>query len=400
MMGEIQGSAVAEDLNNDGILEICAVDMKSNLACFDRHGKSFWETRISGYSSQSPRIGDVDGDGQLDLVVGTSTGHVWAVNGMTGEPLRDFPVKTNGSIFAPALLVNLNKTEEAEHMMGMPVTDSGVVHNDAGLHIVIPSNDGHLYIIDGKSLCVEKVDIGEHVYAQVLADDIDGNGNLDLLVGTMNGNMYAFQTNTPYHPLKTWSSQVQGLNGMTAREGHVGIYVLKASRQHRDVVGNNFKIMFEIVDHRGHRQKHGHGKTPDKRYHVGIYVGKAMIVLNRHYYQPGVVTEIVKCPPTRMYATVYVRMRTESAREYSDSYSLSFNMYFFNSIKWVVLIPFFVIGFSMLYMKKSADSILPMHGGLHADVPEDTDDWESDEELYEEFEGQRGVGAQGGGKYF
>ena len=43
----------------------------------------------------------------------------------------------------------------------------------------------------------------------VLADDLDGNGRLDLLVATMNGNVYSFETPALYHPLKAWPAQVR-----------------------------------------------------------------------------------------------------------------------------------------------------------------------------------------------
>ena len=52
------------------------------------------------------------------------------------------------------------------------------------------------------------VDIGETAYAMVLADDLDGNGMLDLLLATMNGNIYAFQTAMPATPQSIWPSQV------------------------------------------------------------------------------------------------------------------------------------------------------------------------------------------------
>ncbi len=42
----------------------------------------------------------------------------------------------------------------------------------------------------------------------VLADDLDGNGRLNLVVSTMNGNVYAFETPSAFHPLKAWPSQV------------------------------------------------------------------------------------------------------------------------------------------------------------------------------------------------
>jgi hypothetical protein len=55
--------------------------------------------------------------------------------------------------------------------------------------------------------------MGETSYAAVLVDDIDGDGALELLATTMNGNVYAFETGAPYHPLKTWTSQVGPAGG-------------------------------------------------------------------------------------------------------------------------------------------------------------------------------------------
>ena len=43
----------------------------------------------------------------------------------------------------------------------------------------------------------------------VLAEDLDGDGHLELLLATMNGNLYAFGTRAPAHPLATWPSQVR-----------------------------------------------------------------------------------------------------------------------------------------------------------------------------------------------
>lgn len=42
----------------------------------------------------------------------------------------------------------------------------------------------------------------------MLADDLDGNGRLDLVLATMNGNVYALETPAEFHPLKAWPSQV------------------------------------------------------------------------------------------------------------------------------------------------------------------------------------------------
>jgi hypothetical protein len=82
----------------------------------------------------------------------------------------------------------------------------------------------------------------------VLADDITGNGKLDLVVTTQHGNVYLLGTEAPYHPLNTWTSQNQGRNGFTAKVDQ-GVYVDLHSREHLiDVFGSSFKIAFEIVD--------------------------------------------------------------------------------------------------------------------------------------------------------
>lgn len=39
-------------------------------------------------------------------------------------------------------------------------------------------------------------------YSMVLADNVDGGDDLDLIVTTMNGNVFCFSTPAQFHPLK------------------------------------------------------------------------------------------------------------------------------------------------------------------------------------------------------
>jgi hypothetical protein len=71
-----------------------------------------------------------------------------------------------------------------------------------GLHILVPSFEGHIYVIDGFLKCAERIDIGEHIYSTPLMDDITGNGYLDLVVGTLNGQVHLLETTVPYHPVR------------------------------------------------------------------------------------------------------------------------------------------------------------------------------------------------------
>ena len=70
------------------------------------------------------------------------------------------------------------------------------------------------------------MDIGENSYSMVLADDLTGNGKMDLLVTTMNGNVVCLGTDVDYHPLKAWPSREIGNNNVEMRDGRQGIFVL------------------------------------------------------------------------------------------------------------------------------------------------------------------------------
>ena len=52
----------------------------------------------------------------------------------------------------------------------------------------------------------ERIDTGEHIYSMPLADDVTGDGYMDVVIGTMNGEVLVLETLIPYHPMNAWSS--------------------------------------------------------------------------------------------------------------------------------------------------------------------------------------------------
>ena len=187
----------------------------------------------------------------------------------------------------------------------------------------------------------------------VLADDVNGNGMLDLVVTTMNGNVFLIDTKTPWHPLKSWTSFPHGFNVATAREGvALGIYVSQESRVYRDVVGDHFKIMFHIQDNRPSVTK---GQLAPS-YHVVIKLGHRLIVHSATYSAAGTYIEFVSTPLQRMYANVIVYLLADSSQVYIDTFALSFNMHFHTSLKWAFLIPFIVFSMSLMFVRQS-DSV-------------------------------------------
>jgi len=146
------------------------------------------------------------------------SGNIYVLSGKDGSKIQPFPYRAHGRIMSPVLLLDMSKHGE----------------NAKGLTLATTSFDGYLYLIEGSSGCADVVDIGETSYAissllckmfdiivedwildldknglihfgrytMVLADNVDGGDDLDLIVTTMNGNVFCFSTPSPHHPLK------------------------------------------------------------------------------------------------------------------------------------------------------------------------------------------------------
>lgn len=323
-MAEIQGGVVAADINEDGKIELLTTDTHGNVAAWTTKGKEIWEQHVKSLIPQTPSVGDIDGDGHTEVVVPTVSGNIYVLNGRDGSFVRPYPYRTHGRVMNQVLLADLSKRGEKKK----------------GLTIVTTSFDGYLYLIDGPTSCADVVDIGETSYSMVLADNVDGGDDLDLIVTTMNGNVFCFSTPSPHHPLKAWKSHNQGRNNVAFRFNRQGIYVTPSSRTFRDEAGKNFWIEVEIVD------KYRFPSGSQAPYNVtvsllvpGNYQGDRTIKQNHIFNQAGV--HRIKLPTVRVRTagTVVVEMVDKNGLHFSDEFSLTFHLYYFKLLKWLLVLP-------------------------------------------------------------
>jgi hypothetical protein len=116
----------------------------------------------------SPAVADLDGDGRLEIVVGSWDGRMYVWDD-AGALLPGWPVEVADQIISSAALADLD--------------------GDERLDIVVGSKDGRLYgwTAAGDSLPGFPYALGHHVFSSPWIGDLEGDGRADIVVGANNG---------------------------------------------------------------------------------------------------------------------------------------------------------------------------------------------------------------------
>ncbi|KAA6427087.1 MAG: defective in exine formation DEX1, partial [Trebouxia sp. A1-2] len=332
-------------------------------------------TKYRAYMYSAPTLVDLNRDGKMEIVVGTSMGFLYVLDcegrSVAGWPLQMGDIQAqvavgdiNGDGFVEVVAADANgnvaafnaKADELWERHVASLVAQAVTFGDV-------NGDG----------CADTMDIGEQSYSMVLTDDLDNNGHMDLLVSTMNGNVYALETSAVYHPMKAWTSVVHGVNCFTARWNWQGIAATADTRAPRDVAGQRLKIRFEIVDRRfgvlaGPVKE---GEVDPNRVQRGPYTvyltlqgmtaavigrGEAPVIgMTDSYTLPGVYTLEVPCPTTRSTGTIHLEMWDEDKLSFVHDFSLSFHMQYAKLLKWLVALPFTIMAAVIINVLSNRD---------------------------------------------
>jgi hypothetical protein len=141
----------------------------------DSHCNIVWRTNLGGNTVSSPAIGDLEGDGNVQVIEGADTGSsglVWAINGANGAAMPGWPQTTPGRIIGGVVTADL----------------TGGGYND----VLVPTTAG-LVIYDGRSAqAVATLGAGSIGLQNSPLVTIDPNGDIGITIAGYNAGNAGF----------------------------------------------------------------------------------------------------------------------------------------------------------------------------------------------------------------
>lgn len=117
----IQAQIAVADILGGPHLEMIVVDMAGTIAVVNVEGDILWDQSLSGALPYTPTVADINGDGQLDIIVATlddaKKSHIWVLSGDNGRVLEGFPVALpkSSAISGPIIIADLDISSEYEN---------------------------------------------------------------------------------------------------------------------------------------------------------------------------------------------------------------------------------------------------------------------------------------------
>jgi LruC domain-containing protein/fimbrial isopeptide formation D2 family protein/uncharacterized repeat protein (TIGR01451 family) len=166
------------DLDHNGSLEVLVASSNGRLYTFNQNGTLRWQASlgdvIDSFGSQiinsSPTVADLDGDGELEIIVGAYDGAIYAFH-------------ADGTL--------LWRYQTGDIIMSTP-TVADVDPNSDGLEIAFGSGDGFVYLLDEAGDSIWQKATGWSVRASALVVDLDNNGDLEILIGSDDDKVWAW----------------------------------------------------------------------------------------------------------------------------------------------------------------------------------------------------------------
>lgn len=173
--GAMNSTPAVADLDGDGRLEVVVGSGDSKVYAWHADGSvvAGWPHGTGGIVTSSPAIANIDGDQRLEVVIGSRDGQVYAWH-HDGSLVTGWPQATGGVVNAAVAIADLG--------------------GDGTLEVIVSSSDAKVYAwhATGTVMVGWPQDAGGKVGSSPAIADLDGDGMLEILVGADDGRLHAW----------------------------------------------------------------------------------------------------------------------------------------------------------------------------------------------------------------
>jgi len=167
------------DLDGDGQPDIAVGSTDGGVYAWHVDGtrvSALWPRHTRDWVYPSPVIADLNRDGYPDLVAASGDGNLYAWRG-DGWPLAGFPVRLRSGMIASPAVVDVDQDGELEVILATLQGKVNVYRSDGSIQPGWPRL------------------AAAAIYASPVVGDVDGDGDLEVIVGSNNGLIYAWHHN-------------------------------------------------------------------------------------------------------------------------------------------------------------------------------------------------------------
>jgi len=185
--GDVRGSIAVGDVNNNGLVEVVAASNSNQVWLLTSEGMPLlnWPKIcvLNDDFASSPTLADLDGDGDLEILMTASDGqiHVWT---WEGDVYPGWPQMMVGG--------------DIGYVRGS--VSVGDIDGDSDVEIVVGTNNGKVYgyDTDGEILAGWPIQTDAEVFSSPTLADLDGDGDIEVVVSGMDGMVYIWDTAGSY----------------------------------------------------------------------------------------------------------------------------------------------------------------------------------------------------------
>ena len=187
--------------NTDGINEGVTVDTADYPWATGTEGVDWdvlWIFSTQGSVWSTPAIGDIDEDGNLEVVIGSDDGHVYALDGATGAPKWACP--TGSPVRSSAALADLD--------------------DDTALEVVIGCLSGKIFCLDGFT--------GSQQWNYQTGGAVNSSPAVyfsTIFIGSADGRVYSLNATGSVKWVRATGYPVYSSPAIANRGGNIGIYI-------------------------------------------------------------------------------------------------------------------------------------------------------------------------------